>query len=92
MRKVSTAKYLDHELLRPHCGTIYLLIPEKVRSDTLIHGSTCGTLLGTFANLSPRSMRRAANMAFSSCATARLSKKMSDHLHVYVGRGGSGDA
>jgi len=51
MSNVHRMRYLDKQLLCQHCGTIYLRIPEHVRSDTLIHCSTCNHPLGTWREL-----------------------------------------
>jgi hypothetical protein len=42
---------LDHKLDCKDCGTIYLDIPDTVESDTLIHCSSCGQLLGRWSEL-----------------------------------------
>lgn len=42
---------LDHKLDCKDCGTIYLDIPETVASDTPIHCSSCGQLLGRWGEL-----------------------------------------
>lgn len=50
-KTASIEKYMDHELLCPHCGTIYLRIAANVKSFTLICCSTCNQPLGTWGEL-----------------------------------------
>ncbi|MCX8282498.1 hypothetical protein OSJ77_20100 [Phyllobacterium sp. 0TCS1.6C] len=42
---------LDHKLDCKSCGTVYLEIPEKITDSTLIKCSTCGAILGRWADL-----------------------------------------
>jgi hypothetical protein len=42
---------LNHELMCPGCGVIYLHIPHGVTNSTIIHCSTCSKPLGTWFEL-----------------------------------------
>ena len=42
---------LDGKLECPRCGTVYLRIPDDVKSHTLIHCSSCDMVLGRWIDL-----------------------------------------
>ncbi len=42
---------LNHQLMCPGCGVIYLHIPSGVTNSTVIHCSTCNQPLGTWFEL-----------------------------------------